>query len=64
MVSRAEDCNVDEMFKAIFRDKKTINGKINWVLMNSIGEVSIVGNVSDEIVKSAFNYIICESDNF
>ena len=58
MVSRAEDCDVDHMFKAIFRDKKTINGKINWVLMDSIGKVSIVSDVPDEVVKSAFNYIV------
>ena len=57
MVSRAKDCDVDEMLQAIFRDKKTINGKINWVLMDSIGKVSIMSDVPDEIVKSAFNYI-------
>lgn len=58
MVSRAENCDVDEMFKAIFRDKKTINGKINWVLMDSIGKVSIVNDVPDDVVRSAFNYIV------
>ena len=58
MVSRAEGCDVDHMFKAIFRDKKTINGKINWVLMDSIGKVSIVSDVSDDVVRAAFNYIV------
>ena len=57
MTSRAKGCDIDHMFKAIFRDKKTINGKINWVLMDSIGKVSIVNDVSDEIVRSAFEYI-------
>ena len=57
MVSRAKDCDVNEMFKAIFRDKKTVNGKINWVLMDSIGKVSIESDVPDDVVKSAFNYI-------
>ena len=46
------------MFKSIFRDKKTINGKINWVLMDSIGKVSVVSDVPDEIVKSAFNFVV------
>ena len=57
MVSRIKDCDVDEMFKAIFRDKKTINGKIHWVLMDSIGKVSIESDVPDDVVKAAFDYI-------
>ena len=57
MVSRAKDCDVDIMFEAIFRDKKTINGKINWVLMDKIGKVSIISDVPDDIVKTAFNFI-------
>ena len=58
MVSRAKDCDVDVMFEAIFRDKKTINGKINWVLMDNIGKVSIISDVPDDIVKAAFKFII------
>ncbi|MBR1730011.1 MAG: 3-dehydroquinate synthase [Selenomonadaceae bacterium] len=58
MISHVENCDVDHMFKSIFRDKKTINGKISWVLMKSIGEVSINSNVPDEIVKEAFDYIV------
>ena len=57
MVSRADNCDVEHMFKSIFRDKKTINGKINWVLMDSIGKVSVVSDVPDKIVKSAFKFI-------
>ena len=58
MISRAEDCNVEHMLKAIFRDKKTINGKINWVLMDSIGKVSVVNDVPEDIIRSAFNFIV------
>ncbi len=58
MVSHAENCDVEHMFKSIFRDKKTINGKINWVLMDSIGKVSVVSDVPDEIVKTAFNFVV------
>ena len=58
MVSKAQNCNVDHMFNATFRDKKTINGKINWVLMDEIGKVSVVSDVPDDVVKSAFNYIV------
>ena len=58
MISRAEDCNVEHMLKTIFRDKKTINGKINWVLMDSIGKVSVVNDVPEDVVRSAFNFVI------
>ena len=59
MVSRAENCDTEHMFKALFRDKKTINGKINWVLMDSIGTVSIVNDVPEDIVRSVLKYIVC-----
>ena len=58
MVSRVKNCNVDEMFKAIFRDKKTINGQIHWVLMDSIGSVVTEKNVPDSVVKEAFQSIV------
>ena len=58
MTSRAKNCDIDHMLKAIFRDKKTINGKINWVLMDEIGKVSIVNDVPGDAVKAAFEYII------
>ena len=61
MTSHAKDCDIDHMFKAIFRDKKTINGKINWVLMDKIGKVSVVSDIPNDIVKSAFEYITCNN---
>ena len=61
MVSKAKDCDVDHMLNAIFRDKKTINGKINWVLMDKIGKVSVVSDIPNDIVKSAFEYITCNN---
>lgn len=57
MVSHVENCDIDTMFEATFRDKKTINGKINWVLMDSIGKVSVISDVPDKIVQSAFKFI-------
>ena len=64
MVSRAKDCDVDIMFEAIFRDKKTINGRINWVLMDNIGIVSVISDVPDDIVKAAFNLTGREISHF
>lgn len=28
--TKAEGCTVDAMYRDIFHDKKTINGKVNW----------------------------------
>lgn len=58
MISRAEGLNVEHTYDALFRDKKTVDGKINWVLMNAIGNVSIVNNVPASSVKAALQKII------
>ena len=57
MVSRVKECAIDRMMKTIYRDKKTINGKINWVLVDSIGKVSITNEVPNEVVREAFEFI-------
>ena len=58
MISRAEQLDIDQLYNATFRDKKTLDGKINWVLMNSIGSVSIVNDVSEQHVKAALRSLI------
>ena len=58
MISRAENLSVDKMYKALFRDKKTVGGKINWVLPDSIGSVSIANDVPESVVKDAIKKII------
>lgn len=47
---KACDCSAQEMMNLLTRDKKTIGGKIHWVLLNSIGETIIRNDVPDEIV--------------
>ncbi|QJW47810.1 3-dehydroquinate synthase [bacterium BFN5] len=47
---KASDCSAQEMMNLLTRDKKSIGGKIHWVLLNSIGETSIHNDVPDEIV--------------
>lgn len=49
----AEGCTVDAMYQDIFHDKKTINGKVNWVLMKGIGEVTCRNDVPEDIVRAA-----------
>ena len=54
----AEGCSVDSMYTTIFHDKKTINGTVNWVLMNGIGKVSVINDVPEAIVKSSMRAIL------
>ena len=53
-----EDCDVDKMYAATFRDKKVLSGKINWVLMKKIGAVEITSDVPENIVKSALRLVV------
>ncbi len=55
---QAEGCTTDHMYRSIFRDKKTLNGKVNWVLMDDIGKVHVDGNVPEEIVRKAMDACI------
>ena len=52
MISRATDVDVDGVFK------KTVNGKINWVLPTRIGHVEIRNDVPTDAVKGALKKII------
>lgn len=55
---QAEGCTVDNMYEAIFHDKKTIDGKVNWVLMQGIGKVLVRSDVPEDIVKKAMQECI------
>lgn len=48
----APECQADVLLELLSRDKKVIDAKINWVLMNDIGQVSICNDVPEDIVKS------------
>ena len=54
MVTRCEGCDVEKMYSAILRDKKTLAGKVNWVLMRGFGEVEITSDVPESVVKKIF----------
>lgn len=53
----APECNVDDLFKLLYRDKKVLDNKINWVLLNEIGEVNICNQVPENIVQMALSEI-------
>ncbi|MBQ1915073.1 MAG: 3-dehydroquinate synthase [Selenomonadaceae bacterium] len=54
----AEGCTVENMYASIFHDKKTVNGKVNWVLMESIGSVVVRNDVPEDLVKKAMAKVI------
>ena len=53
-----ENLDADKIYKATFRDKKTLGGKINWVLMKNFGEVEISSDVSENVVKNSLKKIL------
>jgi 3-dehydroquinate synthase len=55
--THAPECNVDDLFNLLYRDKKVINNQINWVLLNDIGQVCIGCQVPENIVKQVLSEI-------
>jgi 3-dehydroquinate synthase len=47
----APECKVEDLFGLLARDKKTVGGKTNWILMNEIGTVTVRSDVPDAIVR-------------
>lgn len=56
--TRAEGCTVDKMYEEIFHDKKTVNGKVHWVLMDRIGHTQIRSDVPEAVVRQAMASIL------
>lgn len=57
--TRAEDCDIETLYEAIFHDKKTVNGQVKWVLVDGeIGRVRTVKGVSEAIVRQAMQYCL------
>ena len=52
---QAESVTVDAMYGDIFHDKKTVGGRVNWVLMESIGQVGCRNDVPESVVRSAMD---------
>ena len=48
---KAKNCDAQKIYQDIFHDKKTVNGKINWVLLEDIGKVCIKKDVPEKLVK-------------
>ncbi|MBE8949869.1 MAG: 3-dehydroquinate synthase [Quinella sp. 3Q1] len=46
--------DAEKLYAVTFRDKKTVGGVVNWVLMKNFGDVEISGDVPAEVVKKVF----------
>lgn len=54
----APECNIDDLFKLLYRDKKVLNNQINWVLLDEIGHANICHQVPENVVKEVLSEII------
>lgn len=48
---QAESCTAKGVYEDIFHDKKTIDGQVNWVLPEKIGQVKIWSDVSQTVIE-------------
>lgn len=55
---RVEGLVVEDIFKQMFYDKKTKDGKLNIVILNEVGSAYTEKNASDEEVIEAIKYIV------
>ena len=54
---RAENFGSDEIYKQMFYDKKTKNGKLNLVVLDKIGSAYTEKNAPEDMVKAAIEHI-------
>lgn len=47
----------EQLLRYLVRDKKVVNGKVNWVLMTQIGQVTITSDVPEAILKAVLRQI-------
>ncbi len=55
---RAKGCTVEALYEDIFHDKKTVNGQVNWVLLDALGHVALRRDVPEEIVRRSMARIL------
>lgn len=58
--TQAEGCTEEGMYKAIFHDKKAVDGKVKWILMEGVGRVKAVSDVPEAAVRKCMRMIISE----
>ena len=59
MMTTCAGLDADKLYRVTLRDKKTVGGVVNWVLMRDFGDVEICGDVPESVVKKIFGRICC-----
>ncbi len=54
MMTTCAGLDADKLYAVTFRDKKTVGGVVNWVLMKNFGDVEICGDVPASVIKKIF----------
>jgi 3-dehydroquinate synthase len=58
---KAQGCTAHELASYLMRDKKTIGGKVNWVLLADIGTTVIRNDIPEAVVLQALRQITIDS---
>ena len=58
LVTTCRGVDMEDFYSAISRDKKIIDGKINWILMRGFGDVEITDEVPESEIKKALKNIL------
>lgn len=61
MMTTCAGLDADKLYAVTFRDKKTVGGVVNWVLMKNFGDVEICSDVPAQIIKKVFGRL-CSGD--
>lgn len=56
--TRCPHLNVDGMLEAMTRDKKASQGKLNWVLLEGMGRVTVRQDVPDTLVRQVLEELV------
>ena len=54
MLTTCAGLDADKLYAVTFRDKKTVGGVVNWVLMRDFGSVEVSSDVPASVVKKVF----------
>ena len=54
MMTNCAGLDADKLYSVTFRDKKTVGGVVNWVLMRDFGSVEVSSDVPENIIKKVF----------
>lgn len=54
MLTTCTGLDADKLYAVTLRDKKTVGGVVNWVLMRDFGSVEVSSNVPVSVIKKVF----------